>query len=346
MNREEQLNWKAKIRQWAIEVGFSAIGFANSEPIEGLKKFLEERREAGFHTPFEEKDVLRRVDARLIWPSCKTVVVLAYPLPLTRNPQEREGVLSRSAVGEDYHSTVKKRCNELITSMENAGWRYEKPRIQIDTGPLNERAFALKAGIGWIGRNQQLIIPEVGSFVSLALLLLDQELGGDEPMQVGTVLALHQMPIGNQCGGCRKCVEACPAQILGKAEFAANQCLSYFTQSKEVLSKEQVTRLDKRLFGCDTCQEVCPHNQSWLRKEESSESTLTRGEDLWRVLNLTKGEFNKRFNSTAASWRGKGILQRNAYLALKLLEAPRLSEWEKERKKEGIPPLIQPYVRE
>jgi epoxyqueuosine reductase len=229
--------------------------------------------------------------------------------------------------------------------MENAGWQYERPRLQVDTGPLNERAFALKAEIGWIGRNQQLIIPEVGSFVSLALLLLDQELM-QVGMQVGTVIHLHQMPRGNQCGGCRKCVEACPAQILGKAEFAANQCLSYLTQSKEVLSKEQVARLDKRLFGCDTCQEVCPHNQSWLKKEESSESTLTRGEDLWRVLNLTKSEFNQRFKSTAAGWRGKGILQRNAYLALKKFEASRLYEWEEERRKDGVPAIIQPYARE
>ncbi len=332
MNREEQLNWKAKIHQKAMEVGFSAIGFTDSVPIEGLKEFLEERQAAGFHTSFEEKEVLRRVDAKLIWPSCKSVVILAYPLPFTHKPREGEGVLSRSAVGEDYHSIVKRRCNELITSMENAGWNYEKPRIQVDTGPLNERAFALKAGIGWIGRNQQLIIPEVGSFVSLALLLLDQELVADEP-------------IGNRCGSCRKCVEACPAQIVGKAEFAANQCLSYLTQSKEVLSEEQVARLDKRLFGCDTCQEVCPHNQIKLSKEVSSISKLTRGEDLWGVLNLTKGQFNQKFKTTAAGWRGKGILQRNAYLALKQLEDPRLSEWEEERKKEGISPLIQPYVR-
>lgn len=333
MELEEQLNWKVKLHDLATEVGFSAIGFTNSESIKGLKKFLEERREAGYHTSFEEKEFSQRVDAKLIWPSCETVVALAYPLPLTSKPQEEEGVMARSAVGEDYHRLVKKRLDELITSMENSGWRYERPRIQVDTGSLNERAFALRAGLGWIGRNQQLIIPQRGSFVSLALMLLDQKIVADEP-------------VADQCGVCRKCVEACPAQIIGKAKFAANQCLSYLTQSKEVLSEEQVARLDKRLFGCDTCQEVCPHNQTWLRMEESVRSKVPRGEDLWGVLELTKSEFNQRFKSTAAGWRGKGILQRNAYLALRKLDDSKLRNWEEERKKDTIPPMIQPYIRE
>lgn len=331
MEREEQLNWKVRIRDLAADVGFSAIGFTNSEPIEGLEKFLEERREEGSYTSFEENELSRRVDAKLIWPACESVVALAYPLPLTSNPQKEEGIMARSAVGEDYHHIVKMRLEELITSMKNAGWRHERPRIQVDTGSLNERAFALRAGLGWIGRNQQLIAPQMGSFVSLALMLLDQKLVADEP-------------VANQCGVCRKCVEACPAQIIGKAEFAANQCLSYVTQSKEVLSREQVARLDKRLFGCDTCQEVCPHNQVRLKTEESTITKVTRGEDLWGVLELTKGEFNQRFKSTAAGWRGKGILQRNAYLALKTLNDPRLKGWEEERGKDAIPPIILPYL--
>lgn len=331
MEREEQFNWKARIRELAIEVGFSAVGFTNSEPIEGLEKYLEERREAGYHTSFEEKEFSRRVNAKLICPSCESVVALAYPLPVTSKPQEEEGVIARSAVGEDYHCIVKKRCEDLITSMENAGWRYERPRIQVDTGSLNERAFALRAGLGWMGRNQQLIIPQMGSFVSLALILLDQKLVPDEP-------------VVNQCGVCQKCVEACPAQIIGKAEFAANQCLSYLTQSKEVLSEEQVAQLNKRLFGCDSCQEVCPYNQTWLLKEESAIAKVPRGADLWGVLELTKSEFNQRFKFTAAGWRGKGILQRNAYLALRKLGDPRLKGWEEERRKDAIPPAIQPYL--
>lgn len=335
MNQEEQQKWKIRIRELAEEAGFVKAGFTHSEPIEGLEPFLKRRREAGYHTSFEEKELIRRVDARQVWDVCETVVVLAYPLPLTCPPQEKEGRIVRSAVGEDYHRVVEKALAKLIEGMKDAGWPYEKPRTQVDTGPLNERAFALRSGLGWIGRNQQLIIPGIGSFVALALMLLDQKIPPDSPIE-------------NQCGACKKCSEACPAQIIGQDEFAANQCLSYVTQSKEQLTEEQICRLGGRIFGCDTCQEACPHNRLWLKREaeQGPASGIPRGIDLWEVLNLTKGQFNQKLKPTAAGWRGKGILQRNAYFALKYQKDPRLEAWERARSKEGaIPPSIQPYIK-
>lgn len=334
MDQEDQQKWKGRIREFAKGAGFSALGFTDSKPIGGLEQFLIQRRDAGYHTSFEEKELIRRVDPKMIWPSCQTVIAMAYPLPLTADPQENGGVLARSAVGEDYHKVVIKALQDLIRKMEENGWQYEKPHIQVDMGALNERAFALKAGLGWIGRNQQLIVPGVGSFVALALMFLDQALPPDPPLE-------------NGCGSCKKCVEACPASILGQGQFIANQCLSYLTQSKEPLSQEQVSRMGNRIFGCDTCQEACPHNQPWLRREKSVTQAVSRGLDLWETLNLTKGQFNQGLKPTAAGWRGKGILQRNAYFALKKLNDPRLEAWAKEQYKKGLmPPIIQPYFEE
>jgi epoxyqueuosine reductase len=162
-------------------------------------------------------------------------------------------------------------------------------------------------------------------------MLLDQKLEPDQPLE-------------NQCGSCQKCVEACPAQIIGKPEFAANQCLSYLTQSKELLTEEQVSRLNKQIFGCDACQEVCPHNQEWLRGEAAAQPQLSRGVDLWEILHLTKSEFNERYKGTAAGWRGKGILQRNAYLALQKNTDLRLEKWKEDLGEDGIPLIIQPYI--
>lgn len=331
MEREEQLSWKTIIRQAAIELGFAAIGFTGSEPVQGLKEFLAKRKERGYSTPFEEKELLRRVSPKEIWPLCETVVVLAYPFPYTAPPQVSEGVLARSAVGEDYHRVVKAQLQALADRLLDEGWNYELPHIQVDTGPLNERAFAARAGIGWLGRNQQLIVPNAGSFVALGLLILDQKLPTDQPLE-------------NQCGSCQKCVEACPAQILGMPDFAANQCLAYLTQSKDVLTEEQAARMDKQIFGCDVCQEACPHNQEWLRREASAQAKPFRGVGLEEILRLTKQEFNAKYKGSAAGWRGKGILQRNAYLALKKLADPRLEKWQEERGKEDIPALIQPYI--
>lgn len=343
MDSLEQMQWKTNIKRWASELGFVSVGFTTAEPLEPLAPLLLERIDQGLGTPFESKEIKSRIDPKAVWLDCKTVVVLAYPLPLTAPPQEGEGVIARSAVGEDYHQVVLRKINQLVDIMIDNGW-LGVSRVQVDTGPLIERAFALRAGIGWIGRNQNLIIPGIGSFVTLALLLLDHEIKPD-----GSI-------IPEQCGNCQNCVQACPAQILGKEPFAASKCVSYLTQSKEVLTSEERRRLGLRIFGCDTCQEVCPHNRKWLEEEqvsmdsEGSQSNpsvlLRRGVNLLATLNLTKGEFIKRYKLTAAGWRGKGVLQRNAFLAMGKVQVSPSEEWLKEREKEeSVPPIIFPYIK-
>ena len=309
MDVDEQMQWKTNIKRWGKELGFVSIGFTTAQPIDGLAQLLQTRFEQGLATPFEVKVVEQRINPQAVWQRCQTVVALAYPLPYSSFPQEGEGVLARSAVGEDYHHFMTHKINRLVEIMTINDWPGTS-RQQVDTGPLVERAFAIRAGIGWIGRNQQLIIPGYGSFVALALLLLDQEIEPDFPFII------------DQCGICQRCVQACPAQILGKDLFAAKHCVSYLTQSKEVLTPEECERLGLRIFGCDTCQEACPHNRKRIEEEHASSSPalLRRGADLMETLNLTKGEFQQRFKVTAAGWRGKGILQRNACIALRNLQ--------------------------
>ncbi|TGE38921.1 tRNA epoxyqueuosine(34) reductase QueG [Desulfosporosinus fructosivorans] len=335
MNFLDQMQWKTKIKRWGQELGFVSIGFTTAEPINSLVPLLEARIDQGVSTPFESKEIKSRIDPKEGWHCCQTVVALAYPFPYASIPQEGKGVIARSAVGEDYHHFMEQKINHLVEIMANNDWP-GTIRLQVDTGPLIERAFALRAGIGWIGRNQNLIIPGYGSFVALALLLLDQAIEPDHPSML------------DQCGTCLRCVQACPAQILGKDPFAAKHCVSYLTQSKEVLTPEECERLGLRVFGCDTCQEVCPHNQTRIEEELafSSDAKLQRGVDLMVTLNLTKGEFQRHFKATAAGWRGKGVLQRNAFLALRNLQDGRSREWLNERENDQtVPPIITPYRR-
>lgn len=335
MDLFDEMQWKMNIKQWGRELGFVSIGFTTAEPIDCLAPVLQTRFEQGLATPFEGQEIQLRIAPQANWQSCLTVVVLAYPLPYSSPPREGEGVIARSAIGEDYHRVVGRKINQLAEAMVNDGWRGTFRR-QVDNGPLVERAFALRAGIGWIGRNQNLIIPGCGSFVTLALLLLDQEIEPDHP------------GIKDQCGTCRRCVQACPAQILGKEQFAAKHCVSYLTQCKWPLTPEEGERLDLRIFGCDTCQEVCPHNQKRIKEEQAypSPAPLRRGVDLMEILNLTKGEFQKQFKATAAGWRGKGVLQRNAFLALRNMQDGRDKLWLAERRnKRSVPPMITPYLQ-
>ncbi|MDD4346974.1 MAG: tRNA epoxyqueuosine(34) reductase QueG [Desulfitobacteriaceae bacterium] len=345
---KEQLQWKENICRWSRELGFAAIGFIKAQRNFELEAYLKKRQDNNLNTPYETNDNRLRCDPQAVWNECQTVVVLAHPLPLSSSPGENEGILARSAVGEDYHITVSNKLKLLCQEIIKNGWKSLPPKTQVDIGPLNERALANQAGLGWLGRNQQLIIPGYGSFVSLGLLLLDQRLPSDDR-------------ISGQCGSCKKCIEACPVRILGRADFEPKRCFAYLTQSKEVLSSKQVNKLGGRIFGCDTCQEVCPYNET--RKMKENEITipfteelsfskdqdlskgLHRGVDLLKILNLTKREFNIFYRSTAAGWRGKSILQRNAFLALVKADDGSLKEWLFEREKQnGLPPILLPYL--
>ena len=329
--------WKTNIKKWGYELGFVALGFTAAESVDGLASVLQVRIDQGLATPFEGKEIEQRIDPKVDWQGCQTVVALAYPLPCTSPPQEGEGVLARSAVGKDYHRVLGETINQLVDTMVSNGWTGTL-RWQVDTGPLVERAFAVRAGIGWIGRNQHLIIPGYGSFVALGLLLLDVKVEPDPSLLDRSL-----------CGVCQRCVEACPALIIGKEPFAAKHCVSYLTQSKEGLTDEECKRLGLRIFGCDTCQEVCPHNRKRMKDEQTDSfpSSLRRGVDLIETLNLTKAEFQQRFHSTAAGWRGKGVLQRNAFLALRNVQDSRYRLWLREHEKDKdklVPPIISPYL--
>ena len=333
MEFNDPMGWKENIKKWGSELGFVSIGFTTGQPIDSLTPLLQERFTQGLATPFESEAIEQRINPQAVWQECRTVVALAYPFPYAVPPQRGEGVLARSAVGVDYHKSITQQINYLVDTMTLNGWP-GIPRWQADTGPLVERAFAVRAGVGWLGRNQQLIIPDFGSFAALALLLLDQEIPSDNPLP-------------NKCGDCQRCVEACPAQIIGQEQFAAKRCLSYLTQSKEVLDPKERLSLGLRIFGCDTCQEVCPHNQKRIEEEQNVviSAAYRRGVDLLSTLCLTKRQFLDSYKLTAAGWRGKGILQRNAFLALQNAKDDRYKSWLVESlKTKSIPPILTPYL--
>ena len=340
--------WENLIRNWALDLGFVRAGFTTSDELTGLALVLKQRQLEGWATPFESVNYHQRTNPRTIWPACQSVAALAYPITLSTGAGKGEGSIARSAVGADYHIIMTGKIQTLIQLMIAHNWPGAKPRFQVDTGPLVERAFAARAGLGWLGRNRQLIVPGYGSFVALSLILFDQPLPAD-------------LPLTNCCGTCRACVDACPAAVLGQQDYNGQRCISYLTQSKEPLMTDQRALLNGRIFGCDTCQEVCPYNKERLNAEplqndyeqqcrgneaiKDFDSYPHRGVDLWQTLNMSKQEFQDRFKFTAAGWRGKTVLQRNALLALRQIGDPGLSAWEtKQKEAVNLSPLLRPYL--
>jgi epoxyqueuosine reductase len=176
----------------------------------------------------------------------------------------------------------------------------------VDTGELSDRAVAERAGIGWSGKNCSLINPKWGSWIYLGEMITNLPLPPDRPIEDG-------------CGECTRCIDACPTgALVGPGELDAKRCISYVTQTKDMVSDEWMRKIGNRLYGCDTCQVVCPVNRGIDARhhEELLPDPETAKPLLRPLLTMGNREFRDRFGSTAAAWRGRKPIQRNALIAL------------------------------
>lgn len=218
--------------------------------------------------------------------------------------------LARYTWAEDYHLIVPKYLNQVALHIKNKlaplvdenlpnneTFTYE---IHCDTSPLADRYIAYLAGLGFYGENHCLIHPQLGSYVVIGSLLTNLDLPADTPLQ-------------QTCLGCKKCIKACPGQALGDTHFKFNQCKSYLTQKKDELSEIEKNIIAKTplIFGCDVCQEVCPHNQGIPNTTIQEFQKITPFLDTSALTELTNKEFKATYGTRAFSWRGKKILLRN-----------------------------------
>lgn len=301
---------KQQLIEFAKDIGISKIGFTSAEPFYDLKAILTRHRELGYESGFEEKDIDKRVNPKLTLQDAKSIIAIAIAYPSkVDTPKsvegEYKGFVARSAWGIDYHLILRTKLEQLGTYLQQLV-PSTKYLFMTDTGVLSDHAVAERAGIGWIGKNSLLITPEFGSYVYLGELLTNIEFPIDEPME-------------NLCGECTKCIDACPSNaIVQPKQVSAKKCLSYVTQEKGMLDEKVMDQLGNRLYGCDTCQLVCPKNKGI--RTTYLEETLPNPEIakplLKSLLNLSNSEFKASWGTTAASWRGKKTIQRNAIIGL------------------------------
>jgi epoxyqueuosine reductase len=266
-----------------------------------------------------ERAIQRRADPHLILPEARSILVLALPYPVPPVPAEtdygRTGQVAAYAWGRDYHDVIPARLARLVAFTETLLQRGIKWRGYTDTGPILERELAMRAGLGWIGKNTCLISPRHGSYFFLAELFWDVELEPDVPL-------VHDF-----CGSCRRCIEACPTGcILPDRTIDATRCISYLTiEQKTAISPGLRPMMENWLFGCDICQQVCPWNIRFASGSGDPElapiPTVSRP-DLEASLALSPQEFNQHFQTSPIRRPKRRGYLRNVAVALGNLADP------------------------
>jgi epoxyqueuosine reductase len=313
---------KREITERAHALGFDLVGFAHAEPFAETQRVLEERIDAGLLsglTWFNQERARVAGDARNLMPDVRTIVALGINYlgeeGYTRSePGTPRGRVARYAWGLDYHEVFKGKLAALHDWVEQRVGRKVEARSLVDTARIVDRAVARRAGLGWYGKNTNLLSREHGSWVLLGELLLDFELPSDEPVRT-------------HCGTCVSCMPACPTgALIAPGVLDNDRCISYLTiELRGPIPRDMRPLIGDWVFGCDICQEVCPVNRKaapGYHAEFAPEAGIGPSPDLIELLDITEEEFRIRFKNSPvrrAKWSG---LRRNVAVALGNIRDP------------------------
>jgi epoxyqueuosine reductase len=305
MNRSEILAYRASVvKKLALELGFygcgiSVAGFLESEAPR-LEDWLNTNKQGKMAYMANHFDL--RLDPRKLEPGTKTIVSLLYNyFPGHQKTTAAEAPnIARYALGEDYHFVVKRKMREWTAAVQNVLGPCSG-RVFVDSAPILEKAWAAKAGLGWIGKNTNLISPKKGSYFFLAEWLVDLEMAPDNP-------------IPDYCGDCTRCIDACPTGAIEPYSVNGSKCISYFTiELKEAIRGVEPSEFKDWMFGCDICQEVCPWNRfAELHQEPAfmpKMDLLQMSREDWK--SLSQDAFQKVFSASAVKRTGYSGLMRN-----------------------------------
>lgn len=298
-------HYTAFIKRRAAELGFMYCGISEAGFLEEEAPRLENWLNQNMHgqMAYMANHFDKRLDPRLLVEGAKSVISLLlnyYPPEETQQPDDTLKV-SKYAYGRDYHFVIKDKLKELLHDMQQEIGEVGG-RCFVDSAPVMDKAWAKKSGLGWVGKNSNLITPGVGSFYFIAELIVDVQLDYDGPIK-------------DYCGTCTKCVDACPTQAITEPYVVdGSKCISYFTiELKDQIPREVEGKFGNWVFGCDICQDVCPWNRFAKPHHEPQFNPhpalkdLTRGD--WQEI--THELFSELFRQSAVKRTGYAGLQRN-----------------------------------
>ncbi|MGL6105170.1 tRNA epoxyqueuosine(34) reductase QueG [Romboutsia sp.] len=294
---------KEELKDFCASIGLKYVGICGVKINHTLETIIKRRLSNGHTTGMEEPILENRVNPKNIMRNAKSIIVCAFPYYIG---EDEESNLSKYCYGKDYHivakSIMEEISNHLIQRID--GFEY---KIFVDNGPLVDRYLAYSAGVGYFGLNNNIITDDYGSYVFIGYIINNYEFNADEPLP-------------KTCIKCGKCVEYCPGNaLLGNFEMNPKRCLSYITQKKGDLDNDEIEALkeNKKIFGCDICQDVCPHNKNIIKTniDEFKNNIITKLE-YEEINEISNKEFKKKYGDRAFSWRGKNIIKRNLELIL------------------------------
>ncbi len=282
-----------QIKAEALRLGFSACGIAKAETVDEdvarrFDQWIRDGLNADMHYMTNHRDL--RLDPRLLHPGTQSVICVALNYYPERLLPETGYQFALYSYGKDYHDVMRSMLRQLANTIATY---YEdetvSTRVCCDTAPILDRYWAWRSGIGWIGRNTNLIIPHAGSFFFIGEILIDRPLVYDTPMT-------------SHCGTCHRCLEACPTGALSDGVLDARLCLSYLTiENRGEIPSETSESLGNCIYGCDRCQLACPHNKfatpTTIEDFSPSDSLLSMTQDDW--TNLTPDDYRRLFKGSA-----------------------------------------------
>lgn len=288
---------RSNIKAEAIRLGFSFCGTARSGPLDHIRDFYTAYVDSGKHAPFTylKSNFEQRLDPSLLLPGVQSVVALLMSYHPPKEMAEKDGyIIAKYALGNDYHPLMKERLGALAHYITTLGPGIEN-RFFVDSGPVLEKAWAGRCGLGWIGKNSILINKKQGSFFFIGIILTTLEIEPD-------------FPETDHCGDCRRCVDACPTGALDTPyELNISRCLSFHTiENRAEIPDEINQKRGGLIYGCDICQDVCPYNRFAIPTTEPtlipSDELLSMRKEAWQ--SLTKEQFDNLFANSSVKRRG------------------------------------------
>jgi epoxyqueuosine reductase len=327
---------ESEIKNFSKKIGIDAIGITSAKPFNDVKRIFIDRVRRGFYKDLNY--TIERINficnPKNILADAKSIIsiALSYNVPIEEEKikkrensyeydihseeqktkiRENTGIIAKFAWGIDYHKVLKNKLRILAdfisSKLLNDSKKSFKYEILVDTGPIVDRAVANRAGIGWYGKNCNIITKRFGSWVLLGEILTNLKLKPDEPNF-------------ENCGDCDLCIRACPTgAIISPYVIDVRKCISHITQKRGESTLNLLEKIGRRIYGCDICQDVCPFNKEAEFVEKDYFLPIPpRGKsiNLLPLVYMSEIEFNRWFKNSTISWVGKDVLRRNAIIAL------------------------------